>query len=103
MATDLKIPYVAAALTANGGANGIYTIADTSKFRKGARVLLGSSTQASVELVVDEVIDATHLALRDPAAIGTTRYAGGAYLTADTAKIVQNEQTDFYARLWTWV
>jgi hypothetical protein len=89
-------PYVSAALTANGASTGLVTIGDTSNFRKGCTVWLGSGAVTPVMLIIDSVVSSTVLALRDPTKIGTARYAGcSAYLTADSATITQNEQTDF--------
>lgn len=99
MATDLQIPYEKQALTANGGANGILTVASTALFRKGAVVLLSDGT-LSVKLVIDLIIDATHIAVRDPSKIGALRYDASAYLVANSAAVYQPEQTDYYNNDW---
>lgn len=100
MATDLKIPYEKQALTADGGANGILAVTSTAKLRKDARVLLKSNTVDAVELVIDAIVDDTHVAVRDPSKTGMARYAADAYLLADGAALTQNEQSDFYSAFW---
>lgn len=102
MATDLKMPYVKQALTADGSAAGFITVASTTGFRKGARVLLKDDVTDAIELVIDEVVSATQLAVRDPSKIGTMRYDCSAYLLAENAAVTQNEQADFYTRQWMW-
>jgi hypothetical protein len=100
--TDLHIPYEKQALTANGGADGSLTVTSTANFRKGARVWLASGTQTSVELVIDQIVDATHVKVRNPNVTGLAYYNCSAFLLADSAALFQNEQTDQYARSWNW-
>jgi hypothetical protein len=102
MATDLQIPYEKQALTADGPITGLLTVTSTAKLRKGARVLLKSNNVTAIELVIDDIISATVLAVRDPAVCGSARADCSAYTLAQSAAITQNPQVDFYARQWTW-
>lgn len=99
MATDLQIPYEKQALTANGGSNGILTVTSTALLRKGAVVMLSDGT-ISVKLVIDQIIDATRIAVRDPSKIGALRFDASAYLVANSASVQQPEQTDYYNNDW---
>lgn len=99
MATDLQIPYEKQALTANGGANGILTVTSTANFRKGAIVMLSDGT-LSVKLIIDLILSATTIAVRDPTKIGTLRFDASAYLVANSAAVYQPEQTDYYNNDW---
>lgn len=100
MATDLQVPYVSLALTADGGANGRLTVTSTTGLRKGAFVMLASSTQASVQLVIDTIESATTVTVRDPTVTGAFLFNCSSYLVADSAVVVQNPQVDFYASQW---
>ena len=82
MATDLQMPYVAQALTADGGSDGRLTVASTANLRKGARVLLRDNTNDAVELEITKIVDATHVEVKDPSKIGTFLYDCSAYLVA---------------------
>lgn len=99
MATDLQIPYDKQVLTANGGSNGILTVTSTALLRKGATVMLSDGT-LSVKLIIDQIIDATHIGVRDPTKIGALRFDASAYLTANNAAVYQMEQTDYYNNDW---
>lgn len=100
MATDLQMPYEKQALTANGGSDGRLTVTSTANLRRGAHVYLGSTAVAAVELVIDRIVDATHIEVRDPSKTGTLLFNSSLYLTADTAVVVQNPQPDYYASQW---
>lgn len=86
------IAFVQAALTANGGTTGILTVASTTGFVAGAKVWLYSSAVDGIELVVDAVVDATHLAVRKPNL--WSRFNASSYTTAQTATVTQNKQDD---------
>lgn len=101
MATNVPLaPYNQSALTADGSSTGTVSVASTQPFRAGARVWLGSTTVTPVELIVDEIVSATVLALRDPRKIGSVRFPANAYLVADGAALTQNVQPDFLAANW---
>lgn len=89
-----------AALTANGGATGVLTVASTTGFAKGCRVWLNGDTQTGVELVIAKIISATTMAVRDPDVPGTVRYDCSAFTTARNSVVLQNEQTDWLASNW---
>jgi len=80
MATDLQMPYVAQALTADGGSDGRLTVASTANLRKGARVLLRDNTNDAVELEITKIVDATHVEVKDPSKIGSFLYDCSAYV-----------------------
>ena len=88
-------PYASAALTVNGTANGILTVADTSVFRDRATVYLVSSAAARVELVIEALLSSTTLAVKGTAGYQYSRYDCSAYLVANTATLIQPEQPDF--------
>jgi hypothetical protein len=90
----INIPYESQALTGNGTATGYVTVADTTDFYIGARVLLRSATVAAAEYRIIEKT-ATTLGLRLTSASGTGRSSCAAYLTADSAVVVQNVQMVF--------
>lgn len=98
--SDLQIPYEKQVLTANGGSDGRLTMTSTANLRKGARILLRSDLIAAVELVIDRVVDATHIEVRDPSKTGAMLQNCSAYLTADNAAVFQNPQVDYYASSW---
>lgn len=100
MATDLQIDPEQQALTADGGSNGILTVASTSGLRKGARIFLRADDLDSLELVIDKVIDATHIAVRDPNVTGAVRKDCSSYTMVLNAKLFQPAQSDFYASQW---
>lgn len=100
MATDLLMPYEKQALTANGGADGRLAVTSTANFRRGARVFLKSNNVAGVELVIDRIVSATVLEVRDPSKIGAVLFDASAYLLAQSASVEQNPQPDFYASQW---
>jgi hypothetical protein len=91
----LITPYASAALTVNGTANGILTVADSSLFRDRATVYLVSSAAARVELIVEALLSATTLAVKGTAGYQYSRYDCSAYLVANTATLIQPEQPDF--------
>lgn len=81
------------ALTANGTALGVVTIASTSKYMAGATVWIRSSTQPELECIVAEVLSTTTLALRrKDAANQSGRSPMNAYLVADSASIDMESQ-----------
>lgn len=102
MATNVPLcPYVAAALTANGGANGTLTVADTSSFRLGATVWLADTVGNNKELIVAAIVSATVIAVRDANANRFDYWPAGLFTTAHTATVYQNIQPDFLASNWS--
>lgn len=91
----LITPYASAALTVNGTANGILTVADTSSFRDRATVYLVSSAAARIELIIEALLSSTTLAVKGTAGYQYSRYDCSAYLVANTATLIQPEQPDF--------
>lgn len=102
MPTDLQVPYEKQALTANGGADGRLTVTSTANFRRGARVLLIDNDTAAIELIIERIVSATVIEVRDPFVTGACLKDCSAYTTAQSAAVTQNPQADFYARQWTW-
>lgn len=100
MATDLLIEAHHETLTANGGANGILTVASTANFRREARVFLHATGLPSLELLVDKIIDDKKIAVRDPNVIGAARKDCSAYTMALGATIFMPAQSDFYSSQW---
>lgn len=102
MATDLYMPYERQALTANGGADGRLAVTSTANLRKGARILLRSNNVEAIELIIDRIVSATVIEVRDPAVTGAALKDCSAYTLAQSAAITQNVQPDYYARQLTW-
>lgn len=91
-----------AALTANGAATGVLTVASTTGFAKGARVWLNATGVTAKDLEIVKIISSTTMAVRDPATSGTFRYDCSAYTTALSAYVLQNEQVDFKKESSGW-
>ena len=89
----MTIPYVKQALTVNGGANGILTVASTTGLTVGAPCFLVSSVLTTPKaLVIDAVLSATTVAVRDPSLPIYTRFDCSAYLVANTAILTQPDE-----------
>lgn len=94
-----EISYVKLSLTVDGGSNGILTVSSTSALVKEAIVFISSDTQEIKKLIVDEIISATEVAVRDgDLAYVYNRFDCSAYLVADSATLTQPEQSDFYTQ-----
>lgn len=89
-----KVSYKSAALTADGGANGILTIADTSAYVKGATIFLGATGLPTVELEVAAILSAATFAVKLKSS-PSARYNSSGYTTALSATVVQPEQDVF--------
>jgi hypothetical protein len=92
-----------AVFTANGGTDGTITVASTTPFRAKARAWVSDANSPSVEVIITEITDSTHLKVRlvtpPPAAspdqapayaLNALNYGTSdmsAYTTAQTARI----------------
>ncbi len=84
----IDIPYLSLDLQADGNANGIVTVTDTSALFVGSTVNLISDTVDGKALVIDAILDSTTVAVKDPLNEGYTRFDCSAYLTGDNAALV---------------
>ncbi len=82
----------AQAFTANGGANGSVTIADTTPFRVQQLVVITATGQVNLELEVKRVSSATELIVGPIQGSPNAFTDLSAYTTAATAQIFANEQ-----------
>ena len=98
---NMEIPQVYAALTADGGATGILTIADTTKIYPGALIYLNANTQATLTLQVLKILSGTTFQVRTaPDTSALTGTGKKYYRTVDcsaytmllSASITQNAQ-----------
>jgi hypothetical protein len=89
-----KVSQRSAALTADGGSNGILSIADTSAFVKGATLFLGAQGLPTVELEVAAILSPTNFAVKLKSS-PSARYNSSGYTTALGATVVQPEQDVF--------
>lgn len=80
------------ALTANGTSLGVLTVADASLFFVKQLIILDSTTQDGIQLVVNRVTSATTLEVGPAKGKITERFDASAYLVADTATIEALEQ-----------
>lgn len=78
--------------TANGGANGSVTVADTYLFRVKQRVVVTATGQTNQELEVKNVVDRTTMILGPVAGSIFTFTDLSAYTTAANASVYANEQ-----------
>lgn len=81
-----------AALTANGGADGLVTVADNSGWLPGSTVWLSSSTQEGLQCIVSQLVGTTQIRLRKADAPAPGAANVSAYLLADGAKISMESQ-----------
>lgn len=92
----LQLSYIKQALTLNGDANGILTVASTGGFGIGATVYLNSNTKPTVALIIDTILSSTTLAVKTTEGFTYTRFNASAYLVADNASVTQPSQTNFF-------
>jgi len=90
------ISYTALAFTADGTANGVVTVSSTTDLRKAATVSVYSDTVGPVQLVIDEILSSTTLAVKVLSGYNYVRYDVSGLTVVDNATIVQPEQFDFY-------
>jgi hypothetical protein len=88
------VPYSSAALTTDGGSNGILSVASTAPFVKGSRVYLGASGLPTVDLEIAAILSPTQLAVKLQSS-PSARYNSSGYTTALGATLVQPEQDVF--------
>lgn len=89
MPTVSNVYYKKALLTANGGADGLLTVADTTGFIEGALIYLNATGLPTVELIIDEIVDGTKLYAKVNVPYIYYRYAANLYTTALDASITQ--------------
>lgn len=80
-------------LTANGGADGSISIADTSLFKVQQKVIITATGQSNLALEVKKILSSTLMFVGPIVGNFTTSTNLSAYTTANSASISANEQT----------
>lgn len=97
---SISVPAAGAALTANGTAVGLVTVADTTPFYAGALAWLSCNTPANMHVRITKILSATTMTvamvLDSGSNVNNLSYAQGsdisAFTTAATARIDMPEQ-----------
>lgn len=90
------IPYIKLALTATGTSVGVLAVSSTAQLVVGARIWVGSNTAEPTELMIDQILDATHIVVSD-LQVNFGRYNCTRFTPADQATLTQNEQPNYNA------
>lgn len=95
-----KVAYFKAALTANGGSNGILTVASTAQFVAGAQAFLAGVVAPNIQVRIVSILSSTTLTVQPWASnqLGNLMDCS-AYTTADSATLGQPDQDVFKSSL----
>jgi hypothetical protein len=89
-----KLPFTVLPLINPGHSSGVLTVSSTINLAKGATCFLSADGIEAKQLVVDEVMSTTKIAVKDPQKLGNIRFDCSAFVLEKKPKLTQPEQVN---------